>query len=95
MLDPGGLPVAAECLLIEGGLGGRWPDGQISSRAARYWALTAGAFFRAATHWAPFSSGVVLAALTAPPAAMARATAAIVTSSGASIRAVMSYLPYE
>jgi len=66
-----------------------------SYRAARYWALTAGAFFRAATHGAPLSSGVVFAALTAPPAAMATATAAIVTSSGASTRAAMSYLPYE
>ena len=50
MLNPGGLPVAAECQLIEGGLGGHRPDGQSSYRAARYWALTAGAFFRAATH---------------------------------------------
>ena len=64
-------------------------------RAGRYWALTAGAFCRAATHWPPFSSGVVLAARTAPPAAIARATAAIVTSSAASTITETSYSPYE
>src|SRR5262247_1396713 len=64
-------------------------------RAGRYWALTAGAFLRAATHWLPLSSGVVFAARTAPPAATATATAAIVTSSGASTIAEISYSPYE
>jgi len=64
-------------------------------RAGRYWALTAGAFLRAASHWLPLSSGVVLAARTAPPAAIATATAAIVTSSGASTITEMSYSPYE
>ena len=64
-------------------------------RAGRYCALTAGAFFSAATHWAPLSSGVVFAAFTAPPAAMARATAAIATSSGASTTTETSYSPNE
>src|SRR2546428_6282323 len=71
------------------------PEHRRAYRAGRYWALTAGAFLRAATHWLPLSSGVVLAARTAPPAAIARATAAIVTSSGASTIAETSYSPYE
>ena len=61
------------------------PAGGRSMRylAGRYLALTAGAFFRAATHCGPLRSAVVFPAFTAPPAAMARATAAIVTSSAA------------
>jgi hypothetical protein len=61
----------------------------------RYLALTAGAFFRAATHCAPLSSGVALATLPAPPAARARATAAIVSSSAASTMTETSYSPNE
>jgi len=54
-----------------------------------------GAFLNADTHWPPVSSGVVLAARTAPAAAIATATAAIVTSSGASTITEMSYSPDE
>jgi hypothetical protein len=59
------------------------PAGGRSMRylAGWYLALTAGAFFRAAIHSGPLRSDVVFAAFTEPPAAMARATAAIVTSS--------------
>src|SRR5438445_12482098 len=64
-------------------------------RAGRYCALTAGAFLTAATHWPPLSSRVVLAARTAPPAAIATATAAIETSSGASTITETCYSPYE
>src|SRR5262245_10870654 len=89
---------------IHVGTGKRWPGGPAFVaaagqygvyRAGRYWALTAGAFLSAATHWLPLSSGVVLAVRTAPPAAIATATAAIVTSSGASTITEMSYSPYE
>src|SRR5919197_5245227 len=64
-------------------------------RAGRYWAVTAGAFLRAATHWLPLSRGVVLAARTAPPAAIATAPAAIETSSGASTMTETSYSPKD
>src|SRR5262247_4899217 len=76
-------------------LAGRWAAVSTVYRAGRYWALTAGAFLRAATHWLPLRSGVVLAVRTAPPAAIATATAAIVSSSGDSTITEMSYSPYE
>src|SRR6266699_1153304 len=93
-------PVSIQAEKLDGGgprLGVRCgpPGRRCVYRAGRYWALTAGAFLRAATHWPPLSSGVVLAARTAPPAAIETATAAIVTSSGASTITETSYSPYE
>src|SRR5262247_3986246 len=95
-------PYPETCIHV--GTGKRWSGGRAFApaagqyrvyRAGRYWALTAGAFLSAATHWLPLSSGVVLAVRTAPPAATATATAAIVMSSGASTTTETSYSPYE
>ena len=55
----------------------------------------ADAFLSAATHWAPLSSLVVLADFTAPPATTAIATAATLSSSGASNRITMSLSPKQ